>query len=98
LPDADDINAGDNHYLAPETLLGLRRAGYSADMWAVGCMVATFLGMGEPLFNSIARNNATAQIESIAKVRLRAVTVCHFHWERLSAVALPAGIEIDTVL
>jgi hypothetical protein len=37
-------------------------------MWAVGCMLATYLGMGEPIFNSILVNNATDQIVAIAQV------------------------------
>lgn len=37
-------------YRAPEVLLGERRYGPAVDMWSLGCILAEWLQMGEPLF------------------------------------------------
>jgi hypothetical protein len=52
-------------------LLGNRRAGFAADMWAVGCVLGAVLKYRHPIFYSEGVNNATAQIGAIMKVGVK---------------------------
>ena len=41
---------GSTRFVAPEVLLGKKRASFSSDMWAAGCIVAEMFRGGRPLF------------------------------------------------
>jgi serine/threonine protein kinase len=58
------------YYQSPETLLGYRKAAFSADMWAVGCILGSMLVNHEPLFQSgpAPPMNLSVQVDAMAQV------------------------------